>query len=90
MVSIASGNSTAASVLDLCGQGLTGSGDSQTAVTCDASARPAARIAGACLADLTVTELNPDHAKEGTDSIKRLATAITTALGDSATSPNPA
>jgi arginase len=42
------------------------------------------------LAGLTVTELNPDHAEEGTDSIKRLAASIATGLGDGATRPNPA
>jgi arginase len=42
------------------------------------------------LAGLTVTELNPDHAEEDTDSIEQLATAIATALGNSATPPNPA
>ncbi len=38
---------------------------------------------------LTIAELNPDHAEEGTDSIWRLATAIAAVLGDSATLPEP-
>jgi arginase len=40
------------------------------------------------LAGLTITELNPDHAEEGTDSIRRIATAIAAALGDRTTPPD--
>jgi arginase len=40
-------------------------------------------LASPCLAGLTITELNPDHAEAGADSLERLASAVAASLARS-------
>jgi arginase len=49
----------------------------------DALAALAALLASEPVAGLTVTELNPDHTEEGTDSIARFATDVARCLAGS-------
>jgi arginase len=40
-------------------------------------------LASPCLAGLTITELNPDHAEAGADSLERFASAVAESLARS-------